>query len=75
MSRRTGRCSKEPEIASAPSTLENQAPTGNVAQATIAELAYRHWIERGRPEGSAEEDWFESEKGLRSRGAAMGQAG
>lgn len=30
------------------------------------ELAYRLWEERGRPEGRAEEDWFEAERRLRS---------
>jgi len=28
------------------------------------ELAYRLWEERGRPEGRAEEDWFEAERRL-----------
>jgi hypothetical protein len=30
------------------------------------ELAYRLWEERGRPEGRADEDWFEAERRLRS---------
>lgn len=30
------------------------------------ELAYRLWEERGRPEGRAEEDWFEAERRLSS---------
>jgi hypothetical protein len=30
------------------------------------ELAYRLWEERGRPQGRAEEDWFEAERRLRS---------
>jgi hypothetical protein len=30
------------------------------------ELAYRLWVERGRPEGRADEDWFEAERRLRS---------
>jgi hypothetical protein len=30
------------------------------------ELAYRLWEERGRPEGRAEEDWFEAERRLQS---------
>ena len=33
----------------------------------IAEVAHQRWVERGRPEGSAEEDWFEAVKQLRSR--------
>jgi hypothetical protein len=31
---------------------------------SIAELAYRLWIERGRPHGSAEADWLEAERRL-----------
>jgi hypothetical protein len=30
------------------------------------ELAYRLWEERGRPEGRADEDWFEAERRLRT---------
>lgn len=33
----------------------------------LANLAYRRWVERGRPLGSAEEDWFAAEEELRSR--------
>jgi hypothetical protein len=29
--------------------------------AAIAELAYRFWEERGRPEGSPDEDWYRAE--------------
>jgi Protein of unknown function (DUF2934) len=29
--------------------------------AAIAELAYRFWEERGRPEGSPEDDWYRAE--------------
>ena len=29
--------------------------------AAIAELAYRLWEERGCPEGSPDEDWYEAE--------------
>jgi hypothetical protein len=31
---------------------------------TVRELAYRLWEQRGRPEGGAEEDWFEAERQL-----------
>lgn len=31
----------------------------------VAERAYFHWIERGCPENSAQEDWFEAERELR----------
>jgi hypothetical protein len=33
---------------------------------SIGELAYRLWQARGCPEGSAEHDWLEAEKQLRS---------
>jgi hypothetical protein len=35
-------------------------------QEAIAKLAYQLWSERGRPEGSPEEDWFRAEELLRS---------
>jgi hypothetical protein len=31
----------------------------------IATLAHCLWIQRGSPEGSAEEDWFEAERQLK----------
>jgi hypothetical protein len=31
---------------------------------TIARLAYEHWLQRGCPTGSSEEDWFHAEKQL-----------
>jgi Protein of unknown function (DUF2934) len=31
---------------------------------SVAERAYRLWLERGRPHGSAEEDWLEAERQL-----------
>jgi Protein of unknown function (DUF2934) len=36
----------------------------------IERIAYRLWEERGRPIGSAEEDWFRAERQLRENGAA-----
>ena len=44
-------------------------------EASVAKLAYRRWVERGCPEGSAEEDWFEAEKLLRSGTATMRAGG
>jgi Protein of unknown function (DUF2934) len=35
--------------------------------AEIAALAYELWQARGRPDGSAEEDWFHAAEQLRSR--------
>jgi hypothetical protein len=34
------------------------------SEKSIAELAYRLWNARGRPDGSAEEDWLEAERRL-----------
>jgi len=33
-------------------------------QANIARLAYQHWLKRGCPIGSPEEDWFRAEQDL-----------
>jgi hypothetical protein len=33
---------------------------------TVAQLAYRLWEGRGRPEGSPEHDWFRAEELLRT---------
>jgi hypothetical protein len=33
----------------------------------VAELAYRRWVEKGCPQQSAEEDWFEAERELQLR--------
>jgi hypothetical protein len=37
----------------------------------IAKLAYQLWAQRGRPEGSAEEDWYRAQDILRSGEAHM----
>jgi hypothetical protein len=33
----------------------------------IAERAYFHWLARGCPDGSPQEDWFHAERDLASR--------
>jgi hypothetical protein len=38
-------------------------------QANIARLAYLHWLERGCPIGSPEEDWSQAEHDLRNEQA------
>ena len=35
---------------------------------SVAELAYRLWNERGRPEGTHEQDWLEAERLLSAEG-------
>jgi len=44
--------------------IGNHAPGCTVSHADIARLAYQHWIDRGCPQGAADEDWFEAEKEL-----------
>ena len=34
-------------------------------QDQIERLAYRHWIDRGRPAGSDQEDWYRAEAEIR----------
>lgn len=62
MLKRTHQCSEEAKPVSAPPTPE---PEGRASAAEIAEAAYRRWVERGCPQGSAEEDWLEAEKELK----------
>ena len=33
----------------------------------VAERAYRRWVDRGCPQGSPDEDWFEAERELLSQ--------
>lgn len=40
------------------------AVSGGIAPELVAERAYFHWIERGCPVGTAEEDWFHAEREL-----------
>jgi hypothetical protein len=37
---------------------------------TVPELAYELWVARGRPHGSALQDWAEAERQLAARGKA-----
>jgi hypothetical protein len=39
-------------------TFERSQPYERMEHKTIAELAYRHWEERGRPSGTPDTDWF-----------------
>ena len=39
----------------------------------IRELAYRLWEERGKPDGDAEQDWYEAERQLGARPGAGNQ--
>lgn len=47
-------------------TVEETAQEHILAQQDIAALAYALWQERGCPEGSPDEDWFQAEERLKS---------
>ena len=49
----------------------DQFETRNAHEAT-ARLAYDFWVERGRPFGSPEVDWFAAEKAMESRHGDVG---
>jgi hypothetical protein len=44
-----------------------QSPAGLSPHDAIAERAHELWRQRGCPEGSAEQDWFEAEEQLRGK--------
>lgn len=44
----------------------NSSETGN-STPDIAALAYELWQQRGCPEGSPEEDWYEAERKIQSQ--------
>ena len=64
MSQQSHKHSDEAKAVSAPPMQE---PEHGVSPAEIAEAAYQRWVERGCPQGSAEEDWLEAEKELMAR--------
>jgi hypothetical protein len=63
------------EVARKPETFPCNAPDPKVErdvnslpdEKEVARLAYRRWVEKGCPQQSAEEDWFEAERELRLR--------
>jgi Protein of unknown function (DUF2934) len=59
--------SGSPRLPETQAYLSNHAESqvDNMELKLIAELAYRHWEDRGRPWGSSEEDWFRAEHELR----------
>lgn len=36
--------------------------TSSMIHKRVSERAYEIWVERGRPEGTAEEDWYTAER-------------
>lgn len=47
-------------------------PLGNTSEDEIARRAYQLWRERGCPEGSAQQDWFEAAEQLRAHTNSAG---
>jgi len=45
--------------------LADDASAGSVSHSDIARLAHQLWEQRGCPEGSPEEDWYEAEMKLK----------
>jgi hypothetical protein len=56
--------------AKAPPPEAQRGSNGPVAADEIRQLAYRLWEERGRPDGSEQEDWYEAEKRCAGQGPA-----
>ena len=45
--------------------------TASSDQATIAQLAYLYWLDRGCPIGSPEEDWTRAQQDLKQEHSAV----
>ena len=62
------RNSEDPEAPPETSVKESDPMGEGRDEQEIQQRAYEYWLERGCPEGSAEEDWFRAERELRERG-------
>jgi hypothetical protein len=62
---RQGRSPKSHSFHSADTVQDTANVMRPLDEHEAAERAYLRWIERGCPENSAEEDWFEAERELR----------
>jgi hypothetical protein len=67
MLKRKATSNDEPERAGV-TAVETREPSLTAApdERDIADRAYQRWVDRGCPQGSPEEDWFEAERELRS---------
>jgi hypothetical protein len=55
----------EPSAATLDATIP--APSKIVSEENdLAKTAYYRWLDRGCPDGTADEDWFEAERALRA---------
>jgi Protein of unknown function (DUF2934) len=50
-----------------PEQIRPDAPHLPLPTEDIERLAYEYWLERGRPVGSPEEDWFRAEEEVKRR--------
>ena len=48
-------------------TTRTAPVAGEISRDRVAELAYFHWLKRGCPEGSPQEDWLRAERELQYR--------
>ena len=46
---------------------KSSAKPVEVSREEIERLAHQYWVERGRPHGSHEQDWYRAEQELRKR--------
>ena len=68
MSKRSGEPAGKPaELTPKSSLPEPPGEPATPGEQDVADLAYRRWLERGCPQGSPEEDWFEAEHELQAR--------
>lgn len=56
----------DPETVAAPAESAEQPSAAAVKTENVRDLAYKRWLERGCPQGSPDEDWFEAEHELQS---------
>jgi len=58
-----------PATSSVGAPVQGQTPSARSdgGDVEIARLAYSYWEARGCPAGSAEEDWFRAEQGMKAQ--------
>jgi hypothetical protein len=65
-SRREGTATSVQKTTESPVSVPAHSPASQAhdvpRREDVANLAYQLWKERGRPEGSPDEDWFRAEK-------------
>ena len=71
MAARLQKALPSPESAAARDTSNRELPSHD----QIAVAAYRLWEERGRPEGSPDDDWFSAEKQMLASRRRQAKAG